>query len=152
MTRQQLTDPFGSEDEDEMPTKAPSESPERRSNSSPKEESAEKIRRDSQVPSLLVIAGTVEEEQEVIKSNPNPRDSKTDDLKERARKLLEQTKREATASSSSSTKPLSKQGSQVILYKPHLLFAYLIIVSISLLVGRRRASAAVERASAQVDC
>ncbi|KAI9554158.1 hypothetical protein GHT06_019430 [Daphnia sinensis] len=106
MTRQQLTDPFGSDDEDETPTKAANESPERRP--SPREETAEKIRRDSQVPSLLVIAGTAEEEFEVIKSNP--RDSKTDDLKERARKLLEQTKREAAASSSA--KSLSKQGSQ----------------------------------------
>lgn len=118
MTRQQLTDPFGSDDEEETPTKAPSESPERRP--SPREESAEKIRRDSQVPSLLVIAGTAEEEMEVIKSNPNPRDSKTDDLKERARKLLEQTKREATASSTSSTRPLSKQGSQVMLCQHHI--------------------------------
>lgn len=107
MTRQQLTDPFGSDDEDETPTKVANESPERRP--SPREESAEKIRRDSQVPSLLVIAGTAEEELEVIKSNP--RDSKTDDLKERARKLLEQTKIEAAASSS--VKSLSKQGSQV---------------------------------------
>ncbi|XP_059351340.1 EH domain-binding protein 1-like [Daphnia carinata] len=106
MTRQQLTDPFGSDDEDEAPTKVANESPERRP--SPREESAEKIRRDSQVPSLLVIAGTAEEELEVVKSNP--RDSKSDDLKERARKLLEQTKREAAASSSA--KPLSKQGSQ----------------------------------------
>lgn len=106
MTRQQLTDPFGSDDEDETPTKVANESPERRP--SPREESAEKIRRDSQVPSLLVIAGTAEEELEVIKSNP--RDSKTDDLKERARKLLEQTRIEAAASPS--VKSLSKQGSQ----------------------------------------
>lgn len=111
MTRQQLTDPFGSDDEDETPPKVAVESPEQRP--SPREELAEKIRRDSQVPSLLVIAGTAEDEPEVIKSNP--RDSKTDDLKERARKLLEQTKREAAASSS--VKSLSKQGSQVTFFR-----------------------------------
>lgn len=108
MTRQQLTDPFGSDDEDEeSPTKPAEEVVE---NVMIREESMEKIRRDSQVPSLLVIAGSAEEEPEMTKP---PRDTKTEDLKERARKLLEQTKREASAASSSSAKSLSKQGSQV---------------------------------------
>lgn len=107
MTRQQLTDPFGSDDEEETPTKTADEVVE---NVMTREESTEKIRRDSQVPSLLVIAGSAEEEPEVTKS---PRDAKTDDLKERARKLLEQAKGEASAASKTSVKSLSKQGSQV---------------------------------------
>lgn len=111
MTRQQLTDPFGSDDEDESPTKSVGEVTDR---AIPREDSTEKIRRDSQVPSLLVIAGSNEEEPEVAKSI---RDSKADDLKERARKLLEQTKREASAAAAASSptaKSLSKQGSQVV--------------------------------------
>lgn len=112
MTRQQLTDPFGSDDEDEAPKKVATSDDNATPSQPPiaREEWSEKIRRDSQVPSLLVIAGAADEEAEVAKT---PKDSKADDLKERARKLLEQTKREASAASSPTTKSLSKQGSQV---------------------------------------
>ena len=123
MTRQQLTDPFGSDDEDESPTKSVGEVTQ---HAISREESTEKIRRDSQVPSLLVIAGSAAEEPEVAKTAS---DSKADDLRERARKLLEQTKREASAAAASSPtkKSLSKQGSQVrlltsIIYGNELLY------------------------------
>ena len=108
MTRQQLTDPFGSDDEDESPRKSVGQVSQ---HAITREDSTEKIRRDSQVPSLLVIAGPASEEPEVTKTTG---DSKADDLRERARKLLEQTKIEASAAASSPTKKsLSKQGSQV---------------------------------------
>lgn len=109
MTRQQLTDPFGSDDEEESPPKLSENMTDK---IVPRNESMEKIRRDSQVPSLLVIAGSAEEEPEVIKT---PKDTKTDDLKERARKLLEQTKRSNEASANASAKSLPRQGSQVSL-------------------------------------
>ena len=77
MTRQQLTDPFGSDDEDESPTKSVGEVTQ---HAISREESTEKIRRDSQVPSLLVIAGSAAEEPEVAKTAS---DFKADHLRER---------------------------------------------------------------------
>jgi len=82
-----------------------------------------RIQRDSQVPSLLSLASPVSEEREIIpapdkvgrktptsSNSPSPsKDSKTVDLKERARKLLEQTKREAA--SPLSGKSILKSGS-----------------------------------------
>ena len=122
MTRKQLTDPFGSDDEDEQTkTSSPSseEKTKERSESSPRKryEPSDKIQRDSQVPSLLILASPTPIETPAVAPTPT-RDAKSEDLKRRAQKLLEQTKREAVAaaaatSTSSPVRSLSKQGSQV---------------------------------------
>lgn len=106
MTRQQLTDPFGSDDEDEqaLTASSPPKSAARPAETTRRSESTESFKRDSQVPSLLVIASPTETEPEVSAPPPS---SKQEDLKERARRLIEQTKREA------SNKALTKQSSQV---------------------------------------
>jgi len=122
MTRKQLTDPFGSDDEEEQTkTSSPSseEKTKERSESSPRKryEPSDKIQRDSQVPSLLILASPTPIEAPAVAPTPT-RDAKSEDLKRRAQKLLEQTKREAVAaaaatSTSSPVRSLSKQGSQV---------------------------------------
>jgi hypothetical protein len=121
MTRKQLTDPFGSDDEEETKTSSPSseEKTKERSESSPRKryEPSDKIQRDSQVPSLLILASPTSIEAPTVAPTPT-RDAKSEDLKRRAQKLLEQTKREAVAaaaasSTSSPVRSLSKQGSQV---------------------------------------
>ena len=122
MTRKQLTDPFGSDDEEETKTPSSPSSEEKtkeRSESSPRKryEPSDKIQRDSQVPSLLILASPTSIEAPTVAPTPT-RDAKSEDLKRRAQKLLEQTKREAVAaaaasSTSSPVRSLSKQGSQV---------------------------------------
>ena len=124
MTRKQLTDPLGQLEDEEDCSPVPSSSPQKQPRPSPaiesrpvRSESAGRIQRDSQVPSLLSLTSPTAEETKASSISPSARDPKTtEDLKERARKLIEQTKREAAAASSSSAaaaKSLSKQGSQV---------------------------------------
>ena len=115
MTRKQLTDPFGSDDEEDHAANVPS-SPRKQTTPPPssvvRSDSSNQIRRDSQVPSLISVTSPVVTENPVITPSPL-RDSKSEDLKERARKLLEQTKREAANNAASSpSKTLTKQGSQ----------------------------------------
>lgn len=110
MTRKQLTDPFGSDDEEDHAANVPS-SPQKQTTPPPssvvRSDSSSQIRRDSQVPSLISVTSPV------VTENPIITPSKSEDLKERARKLLEQTKREAANNASSSpSKTLAKQGSQ----------------------------------------
>ena len=116
MTRKQLTDPFGSDDEEEAKSSPPpsEEKPNERSESLTKRsEPSDKIQRDSQVPSLLILASPTAPVEAPVVATPT-RDAKSEDLKRRAQKLLEQTKREAAAAAASSpVRSLSKQGSQV---------------------------------------
>ena len=175
MTRKQLTDPFGSDDEEEAcsPTcqtpqtkqqidpvtdgkqqqqqqQHPQKQQQQQQQQQQPSEAVDKIQRDSQVPSLLSLASPVKEErQEAALSPPtSPKDAKAEELKERARKLLEQTKREAV----SPAKSLAKQGLQVqyrarrlvtccirnlAFYLPVRVVAALIIIEPLIIVRRR---------------
>lgn len=115
MTRKQLTDPFGSDDEDDH-APAPS-SPKKQASPQPVagSESTGQILRDSEVPSLISVTSPPPVEESSVKATSPQRDTKSEDLKKRARELLEQTKREAAASSP--VKTLPRQASQVCRYR-----------------------------------
>ena len=144
MTRKQLTDPFASDEEDDShPAASTSTSSSRRTSPGDRIDSLESkiVQRDAEVPSLLVLSSpeepslpveappsaqsptpsqTSETKKSASRSRDSSRDSATskNDLKDRARKLLEETKRQAAAARASGAGSPSPTGAQPSLNKP----------------------------------